>query len=88
MRRVGVTGVVGIDRGSPAPARGAAAVGALGTGGATWEGRGHRTKASGKYPSMCMRNEEWGGGVWNPKVCVPKMADINISFCKFQYFPL
>ena len=27
--------------------------------------------------------KERGGGVWNPKVCVPKMARINISFCKF-----
>ena len=28
-----------------------------------------------------------GGGVWNPKVCAPKMAQINISFCKFHFFP-
>ena len=27
------------------------------------------------------------GGVWNPKVCVPKMAQINISFWKFLFFP-
>ena len=28
-----------------------------------------------------------GGGSWNPKVCVPKMAQINMSFCKFHFFP-
>ena len=33
----------------------------------------------------CVRNE---GGVWNPKVCGPTMAQINISFCKFHFFPL
>ena len=34
----------------------------------------------------CMRREE--GGVWNPNFCVPKIAQINISFCKFLFFPL
>ena len=36
-----------------------------------------------------MRKEEGGGGkkVWNPKVCVPKIARINISFCNFHFFP-
>ena len=23
--------------------------------------------------------------VWNPKACVPKMAQINISFCNFTF---
>ena len=27
-----------------------------------------------------------GEGVWNPKFCVPKLAQINISFCKFHSF--
>ena len=31
--------------------------------------------------------ERGGGGVWNPKVCVPKKAQIDISFCKFPFFP-
>ena len=26
--------------------------------------------------------------VWDPKVCVPKMAQINTSFCKYHSFPL
>ena len=26
-----------------------------------------------------------GGGVWNPKVCGPKMAQIHISFCTFHF---
>ena len=26
------------------------------------------------------REERGGGGLWNPKICVPKMAQINISF--------
>ena len=29
-----------------------------------------------------------GGEVWTPKVCVPKLARINIHFCKFYHFPL
>ena len=35
----------------------------------------------------CIRGEEGGEGgegVWNPKVCVPKLTRINISFCKVQ----
>ena len=35
----------------------------------------------------CMRREE-GGGSWNPKACVPKAAQINISFCKFHFLQL
>ena len=31
--------------------------------------------------------EERRGGVWNPNFCVPKMAQIDISFCKFHFFP-
>ena len=30
---------------------------------------------------------EKGGGL-DPKICVPKMAQINLSFCKFHFFPL
>ena len=26
-------------------------------------------------------------GVWNPKICVPKIAQTNSSFCKFHFFP-
>ena len=26
-----------------------------------------------------------GGGVWNPKVCVPKMPQINVSVWKFHF---
>ena len=26
-----------------------------------------------------------GGGPKNPKVCVPKIAQINISLCKFHF---
>ena len=34
------------------------------------------------------RREERGrGGVWNPKVCVPKMARQEFPFCKFWFFP-
>ena len=29
-----------------------------------------------------------GEGVWDPKVCVPKMAQINISSCKCHVFPI
>ena len=29
-----------------------------------------------------------GGGGWNPKNCEPKMAQINISYCKFHSFPI
>ena len=32
----------------------------------------------------CIRRED---GVWNPKVSVPKIAQINISTCKFHFFP-
>ena len=35
--------------------------------------------------------EKGGEGVLepkSPKVCVPKKAQINISFCKFHFFPL
>ena len=28
-----------------------------------------------------------GGRVWNQKVCVPKMAQINSFFCKFHFSP-
>ena len=31
--------------------------------------------------------ERRGEGVWNPKLCVPKIAQINISFCKFHFPP-
>ena len=36
------------------------------------------------------RSDKHGGGegVQNPKVCVPKMAQINFSFSKFHIFPL
>ena len=26
--------------------------------------------------------------VWNQKICVPKIARINVSFCKFSFLPL
>ena len=52
-----------------------------------WGGRGEG----------CIRREEgggggdgWGGGGLepkSPKVCVPKRAQINISFCKISFFP-
>ena len=33
----------------------------------------------------------WGGfggkGLWDPKVCVPKMAQPDVPFCKFRLFP-
>ena len=29
-----------------------------------------------------------GGGVWNPNICVPKMAHNNFSFCKSHFFPI
>ena len=29
--------------------------------------------------------EAGGGGGWHPKVCVPKMARINISFCTLHF---
>ena len=32
--------------------------------------------------------ERTGGGSGNPKVCAPKVAQINISFCKLHLFPL
>ena len=37
-----------------------------------------------------IRKEEGlgGGGGWNPTVCVPKKAQINICFCEFQLSPL
>ena len=28
-----------------------------------------------------------GEGIWNPKVCVLQMAQINISFYKLHFFP-
>ena len=28
-----------------------------------------------------------GGGVWDPKVCVPKMARSDFPDCKFRFFP-
>ena len=38
---------------------------------------------------------EWKGGeergregVWNPKICAPKMAHNNFSHCKSHFFPL
>ena len=45
-------------------------------------GEGHPTTST--PVQACIRRE----GVWNPKVCVPQMAQINISFCKFHFFPL
>ena len=26
--------------------------------------------------------------MWDPKVCVPEMAQSNVTFTKFHYFPL
>ena len=34
-----------------------------------------------------MYEKRGGGGFWNPKVCVPKIAQINISFCRFHFLP-
>ena len=31
--------------------------------------------------------ESGGGGVWDPKVCVPKMARPDFPDCKFRFFP-
>ena len=57
----------------------------------------------GGHPPACIRREEGGeglaqglgrrlfergGGVWNPQICLPKIAQINISFCKFNFFAL
>ena len=28
-----------------------------------------------------------GKGIWDPKVCGPKIAQINISFCIFHFAP-
>ena len=30
----------------------------------------------------------WGGGVWDPKACAPKMVQRNLSLSKFHSFPL
>ena len=32
--------------------------------------------------------EEGGGGVWNPKLCVPKMAQPDFLICKCQFFSM
>ena len=32
--------------------------------------------------------EMGGGGLRNPKACVPNMAQINFWSCKFHFFPL
>ena len=31
--------------------------------------------------------EEGGGGVWDPKVCVTKIAQSNLPFCKLRFLP-
>ena len=36
-------------------------------------------------PSM---GERGGGGVWDPKVCVPKMARPDFAGCKFRFPPM
>ena len=32
--------------------------------------------------------EGGGGGGWDPKICVPKMAQPDFPCCKFPFFPL
>ena len=42
-------------------------------------------------PSGGESSPSGGGGVLepkSPKICVPKTAPINISFCTFHFFPL
>ena len=34
-----------------------------------------------------IRREAGGGGVWDPKVCVPKMARSDLPNCKLRFFP-
>ena len=38
---------------------------------------------------LCLRGVLWGGGgeVWDPKVCVPKMAQPDFPSCEFRCFP-
>ena len=59
---------------------------------------GHDCELSAAAPPSCRAKGHWqslglrrrgGGGLEpkSPKVCVPKIAQINISFCKFHRFP-
>ena len=44
--------------------------------------------AWGRGPEFCLREGWWGGlEPKSPKICVPKTAQIKISFCKFHFFP-
>ena len=36
---------------------------------------------------LAERRGEGGEGVWDPKVCASKIAQNNVSFCKFHFFP-
>ena len=45
----------------------------------TGDALGHKVVRAGMY------QKRGGGGVWNPKVCVPKIIQINISFRKFHF---
>ena len=45
-----------------------------------------------RMPCVSADKEGWAGvggegGIWNTKICGPKMAQINISFCKFHFRP-
>ena len=40
-------------------------------------------KSHGPAPGM-----HENGGSWDPKVCVPEIVQLNISFCTFRFFPL
>ena len=44
-----------------------------------------RPDLSRNQTGMDVLEERRGGGVWNPKICAPKIAQINIFFCKFHY---
>ena len=48
---------------------------------------GHVLAPAAPLPRVVQKGLWGGGGVWNPKVCVPKIAQINISLCKFHFFP-
>ena len=38
-------------------------------------------------PRLTLEERRGGGGVWDPKVCVPKMAQSEFPNCKFRFFP-
>ena len=48
----------------------------------------HALHAFPSFPSAReVVEEKAAGGVWDPKICVPKMARPDFPFCKFRFFP-